>query len=51
MSVKSKLKTAVKFVTKPIIRISVITDEEKLFLKHANKFLDESAIKPEHRNK
>jgi hypothetical protein len=32
-------------------RISVITDEEKLFLKHANKFLDESAIKPEHRNK
>ena len=29
----------------------VITDEEKLFLKHAHKFLDESAIKPEHRNK
>jgi hypothetical protein len=51
MTVKSKLKTVVKFVTKPIIRISVITNEEKQFLEHAHKFLDESAIKPEHRNK
>jgi hypothetical protein len=51
MSVKSKLKTAVNFCTKPIIRISVITDEEKLFLEHAHKFLDESAFKPEHRKK
>jgi hypothetical protein len=51
MNVKSNLKKAAKFCTKPIVRIIVVTDEEKLFLQHAHKFLDESAIKPEHRNK
>ena len=51
MSVKSKLKTAAAFCTKPIIRVIIVTNEEKLFLQHANKFLDPSAIKPEHRKK
>ena len=43
MSVKSKLKTAAAFCTKPIIRVIIVTNEEKLFLQHANKFLDPSA--------
>jgi hypothetical protein len=51
MSVKSKLKKAAAFCTKPIFKVIIITNEEKLFLTHAHKFLDESAIKPEHRLK
>lgn len=51
MTIKSKLKTAAAFCTKPIVRIIIITDEEKLFLQHAHKFLDESAFKSEHKNK
>ena len=51
MTVKSKLKNIVAFCTKPIIRVIIVTNEEKMFLAHANKFLDPSAIKPEHRNK
>jgi hypothetical protein len=49
MSVKSKLKKAVVFCTKPIFKVIIVTNEEKVFLEHANKFLDQSAIKPEHR--
>ena len=51
MTVKSKLKNVVAFCTKPIVRVIIVTNEEKMFLAHANKFLDPSAIKPEHRNK
>jgi len=49
MSAKSKLQTAISFCTKPLFKIIIITNEEKVFLEHANKFLDPSAIKPEHR--
>lgn len=49
---KSRLSRAVVWVlSKPIIKIAFITDEEKVFLDHANRFLDPSAIKPEHRKK
>lgn len=49
MSRTEKFKKAVAWATKPIIRITFITSEEKMFLAHANKFLDPNAIKPEHR--
>jgi hypothetical protein len=49
---KGKLSRAVVWCfTKPIIKIAFITDEEKVFLDHANRFLDPNAIKPEHRKK
>jgi hypothetical protein len=49
MSKKEKVKNALAWCTKPIFRVLIVTNEEKLFLQHANKFLDPSAIKPEHR--
>ena len=45
------VKKAVAWSFKPFIRITLITNEEKAFLIHANKFLENTAIKPEHRNK
>ena len=49
MSRTEKIKKAVAWCTKPIIRVTFITSEERMFLEHANKFLDPSAIKQEHR--
>ena len=56
---KGKIRTAISVVKratkwalfKPLIKVSIITKEDKEFIENANRFLEPSAIKPEYRGK